>query len=159
MTHWGCPSSGTGRGQCLLPGRCHPGLLTACRWKHPSFPTLLTAPFSGFSLPGWDKPWVGKGLRSLLMGEWALLRCLKSLFSGSVRGGGDGRVPVRAWGRDEKGFGLSPQVGAVLLPTPWASRFRGRPSPSRGSHGQTQPRSRNDSKLLVENHSPSVSRR
>lgn len=34
-----------------------------CRWEHPQSPTLLT-----LTSPGWDKPWVGKELRALLMG-------------------------------------------------------------------------------------------
>lgn len=103
-------------------------MLTACRWEHPSFPNLLTSPLSGFSLPGWDKPWVGKELRPLLKGEQALLRSLKSPFSGSIRGGGDGRVPVRASGRDEEGFGLSPWTRRSV------PRFAPRPGPA-GSAG------------------------
>lgn len=70
--------------------------------------SLLTSPLSSLPLPGWDKPWVGKGLRALLTADWALLRCLKSLLAGSVRGGGESRAPVRASGRDEEGFGLPP---------------------------------------------------
>lgn len=63
--------------------------------------------------------------------------------------------PVRASGRAEGGLGLSPgelQVWPLLAPRPGPAGSAGPPSP--GSHGHTQPRSRNDSKLLVEKPQP-----